>query len=255
MKGVKSTSPPFARKTFVRRYQHAEPTHNQQLDMRNLYAESPELVRHLSRIAADVWGCAPYEDDGGTRWPLAMPLMGIVTAFHPSDSTHAVQLATPLDSIGTDANPPARLLHDMRDMTAPLPWRHACERAHALACAACPLPLPASRPPEDSEIVFGHYMQDHWALDDGDGIRITLMRFMNEDAEPVTDAPFWNVVVWLDERPILNQEVEHWHALNAYEEAVRLWHIFEGASEPLRAMVSAYGWAETVRRFKEAYGE
>ena len=219
--------------------------------MRNLFAESPELVRRLSRIAADVWGCDPYEDDDGTRWPLAMPLMGVVTAFHPEDGNHAVQLAEPMDSIGPDAVPPARLLHGMRDMTEPMPWRHACERAHALVQAACA--LPHTRQPEDEEIAFSHLMEEQWAMADGDGIRITVMRFMDEHAEPVVEPPFWNVVVWLDERPILNEEVEHWHALKAYEEAIRLWQIFEGASEPLRAMVRAYGWKETSRRFKEAY--
>lgn len=216
--------------------------------MRNLYAESPELVRHLSRIAADVWGCAPYEDDDGTRWPLAMPLMGVITAFHPEDGTHAVQLAEPMDSLSAGATPDARLLHGMRDMTKPMPWRHACERAHALVRASCP--LPSTRPPEDEEIAFSHLLETQWAMADGDGIRITVMRFMDEDAEPVTDPPFWNVVVWLDDKPVMNREVGYWQVSHARTLAARLFDVFEGSGASLRALADAHGWSTIMKRFR-----
>ena len=215
--------------------------------MRNLYAESPELVRRCSRIAADVWGCAPYEDDDGTRWPLAMPLMGVVTAFHPEDGNHAVQLAEPMDSIGPDAVPPARLLHGMRDMTEPMPWRHACERAHALVQAACA--LPHTRQPEDEEIAFSHLMEEQWAMADEDGIRVTLMRFMDEDAEPVVEPPFWNVVVLLDGIPVTNREVRHWHASYARTVAARLFNVFDGVGPSLRVLADAQGWGAVRAAF------
>ena len=220
--------------------------------MHDLFATASDHERRLSRIAAEVWNCAPYNDHDGTRYPIAMRIMGVTTAWHPEDAhgIHAVQCAD-APGVHGDAGTPATVLHGSRDITPPMPWRHACERVEALVRAVCA--LPSTRPPEDEEIVFSHLMEEQWAMADGDGIRITVMRFMDEHAEPVVEPPFWNVVVWLDERPILNEEVEHWHALKAYEEAIRLWQIFEGASEPLRAMVRAYGWKETSRRFKEAY--
>lgn len=220
--------------------------------MHDLFATASEPERHLSGIAADVWGCDPYTDHDGTRYPLAMRIMGVTTAWHPEDAhgIHAVQRAQLMQSVDTHPNPPATVMHGTRDLTPPLPWRHACERVHTLVRAACPLPLPPNRPPEDLEIVFGHLMEDHWAQADGDGIRVKLMRFMDGHADPVTDPPFWNVVVWLDGKLVMNREVYRWHASHALTVAARLFNVFEGAGPSLRVLADMEGWAAVMRRFR-----
>ena len=217
--------------------------------MNDLFATASEHERHLSRVAADVWHCTPYVEHDGTRYPLAMEIMGKVTAFHPADVSgiHAVQCID-ADAVQTHADPPATVLHSTRDLTPPLPWRHACERVEALVSVACP--LPHNRPPEDTQIVFGHLMEDHWALTDGSGIRVKVMRFMDTDAEPVADPPFWNVVVWLDGKPVTNREVQRWHAVHALTVATRLFNVFENTGPALRAFADTEGWAAVMRRFR-----
>jgi hypothetical protein len=216
--------------------------------MHDLFATASEHERRLSRIAAEVWNCAPYTDHDGTRYPLAMQIMGITTAWHPEDAhgIHAVQCAD-APGVHGDAGTPATVLHGSRDITPPMPWTDACRHAHALVRAACA--LPSTRPPEDEEIAFSHLMEDHWAMADEDGIRVTLMRFMDEDAEPVTDPPFWNVVVLLDGIPITNREVRRWHASYARTVAARLFNVFEGSGRSLRALADTQGWGAVRAAF------
>ena len=216
--------------------------------MHDLFATASDHERRLSRIAAEVWNCAPYNDHDGTRYPIAMRIMGVTTAWHPGDphGTHAVQCAD-APGVHGDAGTPATVLHGSRDITPPMPWRTACERVEALVRAACA--LPSTRPPADEEIMFSHLMEEQWAMDDSGGIRVTVMRFMDENAEPVVEPPFWNVVVLLDGIPVTNREVRRWHASYARTVAARLFNVFDGVGPSLRVLADAQGWGAVRAAF------
>lgn len=222
--------------------------------MRDLFANASEFERHLSRVAADVWGCAPYTDTDGTRYPLAASIMGITTAFHPGNrlGIHAVQvLGFPSDLTPDEHdNPPATVLHSMyATAPAPMPWRHACEQVHALVQHECPLPFEGNEP-IDVQIAFQHALTDQIAFYDGDGLRVDILRFMNEDNEPTAGPPFWNVVVWVDEKPVANMEIPRPNLMHARAAALREYNTFKGTAPAIRRFADAQGWGAVMRFFE-----
>ena len=222
--------------------------------MQDLFATASDFEQHLSRVAAEVWSCAPYIDNEGTRYPLAMGAAGIVTAWHPSDATgiHAVQVVDLPSDLAPDEqdNPPATVLHTMyATAPAPMPWRHACEQVHALVQQAVPLPFEGNKP-TDVGTAFRHAQTDQLAFTDGAGMRVDVRRLLDGDFKPTTGPPFWGVCVWVDEKPVAGWEVFRPSVTHARAAALRHYQMFEGTATDIRRIADARGWGAVMRYFR-----
>ena len=235
--------------------------------MPNLYAMATDVERHLSQVAADIWGCAPYFDWGNTRYPLCMDMIGEETAFHPQSqhgNEHGVRVAPSVVESGTVAtfeDPPAVITANTQSLCmAPVGWRQACERVHALTQAEPSIPIEkmmgaAGRgESEDSGVEqrgsIVQLQRHQWTISDGKGIAAVPHRLMDEQARPTYHPPFWRIAIWVDmKRPIASVVVREADLYAMRRHAIRLYRAFEDRAPALRRWAEKEGWAAVMRAF------